>query len=449
MEASSSFEETQRLLLWSASPSLLAAKGTSSPSVPVTTGGSPASPSAALLHSLGDEGLRSALHPPGIVATADWLRYLLFQAVEDAQLLFSSLLDECECSALGLPEDTRNAGNEGNEKQTDRNTNFPQTPTAAATHVLDPPIAFAVAPEKSAPHRRLNRSETAASPSVRPAAEPAEAAATAGENDEGREGCAATGAAVPGSLMESEESSTCTEINKAGTGDTETNSKRDEEAETKDSATNIEQAGADNAQAPPTAREYISTTMSWAFKQLESPRLFPFSPTATAAEAEAGAAEDAARRQPPITGANQDKNEEEEEKELRQTAALIVRRLLRCYAHIYLYHLPLLQQYDAVASANHCLKKLMFLSVDGGLIERGGPLKSLERAWLDAAQPEASLRCTDTKDTPQTAGHRETNDQRTARAAHAEAQWLLPALQNAELCLGAIEGEEFPTTGRN
>ncbi|CDI74438.1 hypothetical protein, conserved [Eimeria praecox] len=427
--------ETQRLLLWSASPSLLEAKGTSNCSAETAEGeAGPTSPSAALLHSLGDEGLRSALQPPGLLPAADWLRYLLLQAIEDAQLLFSSLWDECACSAMGLPHDTSNSEHKIDEKKEYGDSNPPYT--AAAANALDPLIAFAIAPEKSAPHRRLSRS---------PAPATAAEATITGEKEEVREGSAAEGAGV--SRQARVKISTCTNT-EAETGyDRDPNTKREEETETNQTANVIEEAAkSPKRSSPPTAREYISATMSWALKQLESPRLFPPSPTAAAeatAAAEDGAAspEKGARDQTEASGSRQDNDEEEE---LRATAALVVRRLLRCYAHIYLYHLPLLLQHDAVASANHCLKKLMFLAVDGGLVERGGPLQTLETAWLGPKQSDPQPRNTET---PQAERDRDPNDPRITHASQAEAQWLLPALHKAEQCLGALETEELPSFG--
>lgn len=362
--------ETQQLFLWSAAPNVLGVN-----SVAGSAGGDPrrqakaASPSEALLHSLGDGGLRSAMRPPGFLSQSDWLRHQLLQAIEDAQLLFSSLWDECTCSTLGLPSKT--------------------CPSNQSVDVLDPAIAFAAC-TPGAPKRRLQRGEAP------PEANAANAAAFHGAQ-----------ASRPREVQsEFENEGHRAETEHQGAGEEETNRK---------------------APTPPTARQYISAAMSWATRQLEDPRLFPPSPTS----GQSGGAE-------LLT-------ENDNGEALRSVASLMARRLLRCYAHIYLWHLPLLQQHGAVAHANRCLKRLMFLAVDAQLLDGNEgplePIRSLADAWLQEDQTQASdSTAQDAQMQPHALGAQQSDEA-------APDDWLVPALVKAEKCLGVLDKEEYPFFG--
>lgn len=358
--------ETQQLFFWSAAPCLL---GISSAADRTGEGGETppaASPSDALLHSLGDGGLRSAMRPPAFLPQHDWLRHLLLQAIEDAQLLFSSMWDECTCSSLRLPSKTCR--------------------DYQSADALDPVIAFAAC-APSAPKRRLS----------------------------GRVN------AVP---LEADE------VNSVSVGSQRDLPEEDEGGqgvEAHDRAAEEVDTNKDGTQAPaaPTAREYISAVMSWATRQLDDPHLFPPSPRS-------------AHLVDP--GSRIDNSDDA----LVPIASLIVRRLLRCYAHVYLWHLPLLQQHGAVAHANRCLKRLMFLAVDAQLLNKNDgplePIRTLADVWLRQDQTRTSKGA-------------ETAYQASRDATKAPAgdptpdDWLVPALHKAEECLGVLDREEYPFFG--
>ncbi|KAL8429879.1 hypothetical protein Efla_004693 [Eimeria flavescens] len=390
LDSNISLREAQQLLLWSAAPEALEvslsaasageAEG-SPPAAAAATAAAPAaaasSPSQALLHSLGDAGLRSAMRPPAYLPQQDWLRHLLVQTVEDAQLLFSSLWGECNCPSLGLPR-----------------SSCPDTRHQAGA--LDPIIAFAAC-SPGAPKRRLARNRGTSSSAVDNSNSPT---FSASEGEEER-----NAAAKEKQAAEAEANSEAAEGQKEAPACEPERGKR------------------------PTAREYIAAAMAWAARQLEDPLLFPPSiTTASGASRHAAHAEAAAKDT------------------LRETAKLMVRRLLRCYAHVYLWHLPLLQQHGAVAHANRCLKRLMFLAVDAQLLEKDEqplePIRSLADAWLLRPAEEKEEKEGGEEEKRQT-------DLEAARdaAEHAPDDWLLPALEKAELCLGCIDSEEFPLFG--
>lgn len=361
--------ETQQLFFWSAAPSLLGAPSATNTDGEGEATSQPASPSDALLHSLGDGGLRSAMRPPAFLPQHDWLRHLLVHSIEDAQLLFSSLWDQCTCSTLGLPSKT-----------------YQDNPSAAA---LDPVIAFAAC-APSAPKRRLSRRGN-------------EAHADADEANP-----------VPAS-------------SKWDLPDDQEHGEGGQDVEAQDRpAAAVESDGNGRARTPPTAREYISAVMSWATRQLDDQHLFPPSPT-TAGSLQSGLRAD---------------NSDEA---LVPVASLIVRRLLRCYAHVYLWHLPLLQHHGAVAHANRCLKRLLFLAEDAQLLHGNEgpiePLRSLADAWLRHEPPQTS-------EHPAAAAIQASTDAAAGSAGEpTNEDWLLPALHKAELCLGPLDNEEYPFFG--
>lgn len=365
--------ETQQLLLWSAVPNALGGVPSTTDSTDRGEAATPqaASPSGALLHGLDDAGLRSAMRPPAFFPQQDWLRHLLLQVIEDAQLLFSSLWEGCACTTLGLPRKTCSS-----------------SPSAG---VLDPVIAFAAC-GPSAPKRRLG-----------------------GGGSKGQPIEAKTNAVFfPGI----EANSPRDLERQQPSGDSQAAEEQQQQDAT-ETETNIEEVN------PPTAREYISAAMSWATRQLEDPHLFPQSPKA----AHSGV----------FAASGGDKQEET----LRSVASLMVRRLLRCYAHVYLWHLHLLQQHGAVGHANRCLKRLIFLAVDAQLLDGNDgslePIRSLADAWLRQAS---------TAHTP------EDGQVPAASPAAEEAEsapppddWLVPALEKAEQCLGVLDQEEYPFFG--
>ncbi|KAL8449626.1 hypothetical protein Emed_002881 [Eimeria media] len=380
LDSNISHREAQQLFMWSAAPDVLevsvSAQSVGGPEGARSQAAAASSPSEALLHSLGDEGLRSAMRPPAFLPQREWLRHLLEQAVEDAQLLFSSLWDECTCKSLGLPR-----------------TTCPDTQLANA---LDPVIAFAAC-GPSAPKRRLARGR---------ADEPAEAAA--------EEAPAASDS--PHAIERNNQASP----HAVGQPDASQGGLRPEQ-------TGEERAEEERRPARPTAREYISSAMSWATKQLENPELFPSSPAAASSSS---------------STAQQNAEEIQAGEKLRQTATIMVRRLLRCYAHVYLWHMALLQQHGAVAHANRCLKRLMFLAVDAQLLEGNArplePIRSLADAWLRYDQSRQA--------------HADGEAGADLEAGRGEAEetpddWLVPALEKAEVCLGALDEEECPSFG--
>lgn len=360
--------ETQQLFFWSAAPSLLGVSSVANRDGEGATTSQAASPSDALLHSLGDGGLRSAMRPPAFLPQHDWLRHLLLHSIEDAQLLFSSLWDECTCSTLGLPTKT-----------------YPDNQSAGA---LDPVIAFAAC-APSAPKRRLSRRGNVAHVE----ADEANPVSAGSQRD----------------LPEDHE-------NGGGQG-----------VEAQDrSAEIVDPNGNGRAPTAPTAREYISAVMSWATRQLDDPHLFPPSPTT-------------ARSVEPDLGVD---NPDEA---LVPIASLMVRRLLRCYAHVYLWHLPLLQQHGAVAHANRCLKRLLFLAEDAQLLNGNEgpvePIRTLADAWLRYDQ-------THTSEGAATAAYQASPDAAAGSAGEPTPDdWLIPALHKAEECLGPLDSEEYPFFG--
>ncbi|KAL8274266.1 hypothetical protein Esti_001855 [Eimeria stiedai] len=383
LDSNFSHREAQQLLLWSAAPDVL--------EVPVSaqsTGGeegakqqvsAAASPSEALLHSLGDEGLRSAMRRPTFLPQREWLRHLLEQAVEDAQLLFSSLWDACTCKSLGLPR-----------------TTCPDTQLANA---LDPVIAFAAC-GPSAPKRRLAGGREEA---------PAEAAGAPAAPDS------------PHLIQPNDQASP----QAAGQPERAQDGVRPEQAEE-------ERAEGEQRRPRPTAREYISSTMTWATKQLEQTELFPSSPAAASSSS---------------STAQRNAEDMQAGEKLREVATIMVRRLLRCYAHVYLWHMALLQQHGAVAHANRCLKRLMFLAVDAQLLEGNArplePIRSLADAWL---------RCDQSRQEHADMGSGVDQPESDFKAGRGEAEdtpgdWLVPALEKAEVCLRALDEEECPSFG--
>ncbi|KAL8445432.1 hypothetical protein Emag_005118 [Eimeria magna] len=383
LDSNISHREAQQLFMWSAAPDVLevsvSAQSAGGAEGARSQAAAAASPSEALLHSLGDEGLRSAMRPPAFLPQREWLRHLLEQAVEDAQLLFSSLWDECTCKSLGLPR-----------------TTCPDTHLANA---LDPVIAFAAC-GPSAPKRRLARGR---------AEEPAAAAEAPATSDS------------PHAIQPDNQASP----QAAGQPDVAQDGVRPEQA-------GEERAEGEQRRSRPTAREYISSAMSWATKQLEDPTLFPSSPAAAL---------------PSSSAAQRDAEAIEAGEKLRETATIMVRRLLRCYAHVYLWHMALLQQHGAVAHANRCLKRLMFLAVDAQLLEGNArplePIRSLADAWLryDQSRQEQTDKGggVDLPESDLEAGRGEVEE--------TPDDWLVPALEKAELCLGALDEEECPSFG--
>lgn len=359
--------ETQQLFFWSAAPSLLGASSVANGSGEGAATPQAVSPSDALLHSLGDGGLRSAMRPPPFLPQHDWLRHLLLQAIEDAQLLFSSLWDECTCNTLGLPKKA-----------------FGDNQSAGA---LDPVIAFAAC-TPSAPKRRLSKRGIAA---------PLEA-----------DGANSLNAGSQRELPPDHENE--------GGQDIEAQNGAAEEVDSNKNGR--------EAPSPPTAREYISAVMSWATRKLDDPHLFPLSPTASSIEP--------------------DSTEDNPDDALIPIASLIVRRLLRCYAHIYLWHLPLLQQHGAVAHANRCLKRLLFLAVDAQLLNGNEgplePIRTLADAWLQHDQ-------THTSEGAATAYQTSPDAAPDPAAGPTKDDWLVPALHKAEECLGVLDREEYPFFG--
>lgn len=358
--------ETQQLFFWSAAPCLL---GVSSAADRTGEGGETppaASPSDALLHSLGDGGLRSAMRPPAFLPQHDWLRHLLLQAIEDAQLLFSSMWDDCTCGTLRLPSKTCR--------------------DSQSADALDPVIAFAAC-APSAPKRRLSGRVNA----VPLEAEEVNSVSVGSQRD----------------LPEEDDGGQSVEAHDRAAGEVDTN---------KD---------ATEAPAAPTAREYISAVMSWATRQLDDPHLFPPSPRS------ASLVEPRPRMDNPDDA-------------LVPIASLIVRRLLRCYAHVYLWHLPLLQQHGAVAHANRCLKRLMFLAVDAQLLNKNDgplePIRTLADVWLGEDQTHTSNGAVTTYQTSPDATNSPAGDPTPD-------DWLVPALHKAEECLGVLDREEYPFFG--
>lgn len=373
-------DESQQLFLWSAAPEALGPPSAADSAGVDATQQPASSPSDALKHSLGDLGLRSAMRPPAFCSQEDWLRHLLLQAVEDAQLLFSSLWEECSCSTLGLPLK-------------------PCKDEQPAADSLDPAIAFAAC-APSAPKRRLARGDGGST--AAPAAD--------GVN------------ATPSPITREVFPRPSTQVLSPSSAQhhAETTNSMAADSQTKDATR--------PPPAKPTAREYISAAMSWATKQLEDPRLFPSSPTALGS----GAPE-----------VNAESNNSEYSS-LRAVASLMVRRLLRCYAHVYLRHLQLLQQHGAVGHANRCLKRLVFLAVDAQLLDGDEgplqPIRPLADGWLrrsPAANPSGAK------------NQQDPMQQLDAAAAEPETadDWLLPALNKAEQCLGVLDAEEFPSFG--
>ncbi|KAL8431013.1 hypothetical protein ACSSS7_005566 [Eimeria intestinalis] len=385
LDSNTSHREAQQLFVWSATPDVLevsvSARSTDGPAGDRSQAAVAAPPSEALLHSLGDEGLRSAMRPPPFLPQREWLRHLLEQAVEDAQLLFSSVWDECTCKSLGLPKTT--------------------CPDTRLANALDPVIAFAAC-GPSAPKRRLARGRGEAPPADAP----------------GNSAAPDSSHGIEPNYQASPHAAGQPEVSQEGAGPEQAGEER---------------ADGEQRRPRPTAREYISSAMSWATKQLESPELLPSSP---AAAASAGS-----------STAQRIADDVEAGEKLREVATVMVRRLLRCYAHVYLWHMALLQQYGAVAHANRCLKRLMFLAVDSQLLDGNAPplepIRSLADAWLRYDQsrqehgdseggvnpPESDLE----------AGRGEAED--------TPDEWLVPALEKAEICLGALDEEDCPSFG--
>ena len=376
-EAAGSVGDAQRLLLWSAEPSDLMVPPTAKSTEDKISVSPPTSPSDALFYSLGDIGLRSAMRPPEFLPQRDWLRHLLLQAIEEAQLLFSSLWEACSCPSLGLPA--------ASCMQHRGDTGF-----------LDPAIAFAAA-APSAPKRRLMPVQRHTTPT-----------------DGDAQVIMVTDSKTTKIAEEHQDAHGANEATDNPVGVTK--------------RTRVHAGTETGTRIVPTAREYISATMSWAVRQLDDPHVFPPSPIAI------GSAED-------------DTQVEEEDDALRGAASLIVRRLLRCYAHVYLCHLPLLQQHGAVGHTNRCLKRLMFLAVDAQLLEGSEatlePVSSLADAWLSHSQ----LRCS--RSSPHTGkGVAESHPEKADTSSPPD-DWLVPALHKAEECLGLLDREEYPHFGRN
>lgn len=370
-----SMREAQQLFLWSANPTVLRVPSAADSSGGIEGTPRAASPSDALMHSLGDADLRSAMRPPAFLPQQDWLRHLILQSIEDAQLLFSSLWEDCTCSTVGLPRTSCS------ENQ--------------LSGVLDPVIAFC-AGASSAPKRRLGRGGNEEPPN------------TDESKDDSSYGIVPNGPKEWPSTHRIEIGHN-SEINERGSGKP-------------DSDPNVQAV-----QLPPTAREYISAAMSWATRQLHDPNLFPSSRTAV----------------PSGEGNSEAQNNPDEA--LMSVASLMVRRLLRCYAHVYLWHLPLLQQHGAVGHANRCLKHLLFLAADAQLLDRNEgalePIRSLADAWLHYDQTHASQgtppkgQMAPAAAAPQLVGDELPDD------------WFVPALEKAEGCLGVLDREEYPLFG--